>query len=115
VADATLFVAKSGATRMRSVLEATSGLRRDRIRQLGVVLVGTSSPILRSASMRTDFRDHPDTEFEELEPPAPPRPVQFSPRPAAPDPEPAAAKDDQRNPEVTDLNKAAERNRRAAE
>jgi Mrp family chromosome partitioning ATPase len=116
VADATLFVAKSGATRMRSVLEATSGLRRDRIRQLGVVLVGTSSPILRSASMRTtDFRDHPDTEFEELEPPAPPRPVQFNPRPAASGPEPAAAKDDQRNPEVTDLNKAAERNRRAAE
>jgi hypothetical protein len=107
VADATLFVAKSGATRMRSVLEATSGLRRDRIRQLGVVLVGTSSPILRSMSMRTDLRDYPDTELEELEPP--PRPVQFNPRPAASAPEPAATTDDQRTPEVTDLNKAAER------
>jgi len=115
VADATLFVAKAGATRMRSVLEATSGLRRDRIRQLGVVLVGTSSPILRSMSVRTDLRDYPDTELEELEPPAPPRRVQFNPRPAASGPEPAATKDDQRTPEVTDLNKAAERNRRAAE
>jgi capsular exopolysaccharide synthesis family protein len=115
VADATLFVAKAGATRMRSVLEATSGLRRDRIRQLGVVLVGTSSPILRSMSVRTDLRDYPDTELEELEPPAPPRPVQFNPRPAASGPEPAATKDDQRTPEVADLNKAAERNRRAAE
>ena len=47
VADATLLVAKSGATRMRSLREATSGLRRDRLRQLGVVLVGVSSPLLR--------------------------------------------------------------------
>jgi hypothetical protein len=41
--------------------------------------------------------------------------VQFNPRPAASGPEPAATKDDQRTPEVADLNKAAERNRRAAE
>lgn len=47
VADATVLVAKSGTTRMRSLKEATSGLRRDRIRQLGVVLVGVSSPLLR--------------------------------------------------------------------
>jgi hypothetical protein len=57
--------------------------------------------------MRTDLRDYPDTELEELEPP--PRPVQFNPRPAASAPEPAATTDDQRTPEVTDLNKAAER------
>jgi capsular exopolysaccharide synthesis family protein len=47
VADATLLVARSGATRVRSLREATSGLRRDRLRQLGVVLVGVSSPLLR--------------------------------------------------------------------
>ena len=47
VADASLLVAKSGTTRMRSLREATSGLRRDRLRQLGVVLVGVSSPLLR--------------------------------------------------------------------
>jgi capsular exopolysaccharide synthesis family protein len=47
VADATLLVARAGATRVRSLREATSGLRRDRLRQLGVVLVGVSSPLLR--------------------------------------------------------------------
>jgi capsular exopolysaccharide synthesis family protein len=47
VADASLLVAKSGTTRMRSLREATSGLRRDRLRQLGVVLIGVSSPLLR--------------------------------------------------------------------
>jgi Mrp family chromosome partitioning ATPase len=109
VADATLFVAKSGATRMRSVHEASSGLRRDRIRQLGVVLVGTSSPLLRSLSTRGDLRDQPEAELEELEPTAP-RAVQFNPRPVAPEP----GSDEERASEVTDL-KAAERNRRAAE
>jgi Mrp family chromosome partitioning ATPase len=112
VADATLFVAKSGATRMRSVHEASSGLRRDRIRQLGVVLVGTSSPLLRSLSTRGDLRDQPEAELEELEPTAP-RPVQFNPRPVPPAPEPGS--DEERASDVTDLNKAAERNRRAAE
>ncbi|HET9291593.1 MAG TPA: P-loop NTPase, partial [Actinomycetes bacterium] len=84
VADATLFVAKSGATRMRSVREATNGLRRDRIRQLGVILVGTRSPWLRSLTTRGgDLRDPADAEPEELEP-MPARTVPFNPRPPAP-------------------------------
>jgi hypothetical protein len=37
--------------------------------------------------------------------------VQFNPRPVAPEP----GSDEERASEVTDLNKAAERNRRAAE
>ena len=117
VADATLFVAKSGAIRMRSVREATNGLRRDRIRQLGVILVGTRSPWLRSMATRGDLRDQPEAELEDLEPIPPPRTVPFSPRPAAPAQEPDQNGDrsTDRAPEVTDLNKAAERNRRAAE
>jgi Mrp family chromosome partitioning ATPase len=114
VADATLFVAKSGATRMRSVREATNGLRRDRIRQLGVILVGTRSPWLRSMTTRGgDLRDQPEAELDDLEPMSPARTVPFGPRPAAPAEEPGENGD--RAPEVTDLNKAAERNRRAAE
>jgi len=111
-ADATLFVAKSGATRMRSVREATNGLRRDRIRQLGVILVGTRSPWLRSMATRGDLRDQP----EDLEPMPPPRTVPFSPRPAAPDQEldQNGDRSGDRASEVTDL-QAAERNRRAAE
>jgi capsular exopolysaccharide synthesis family protein len=112
VADATLFVAKSGATRMRSMREATNGLRRDRIRQLGVILVGTRSSWMRSLTTRGgDLRDQPDAELEDLEPTAP-RTVPFSPRPAGPGQEPEGNGD--RASEVTDL-KAAERNRRAAE
>ena len=88
VADATLFVAKSGATRMRSVQEAAGGLRRDRIRS-SAVLVGTSSPIFRSSSARRP-PDQPDLELDELEPPAQPRQLQFNPRPAARCPSPAA-------------------------
>jgi Mrp family chromosome partitioning ATPase len=119
VADATLFVAKSGATRMRALHEATSGLRRDRIRQLGLVLVGTSSPLLRSLSSRGDLRDQPDAELEELEPPTQPRQLQFNPRPLPPAPEPGGNGngtngDPEHGSEVTDLN-AKERNRRAAE
>jgi Mrp family chromosome partitioning ATPase len=120
VADATLFVAKSGATRMRSVQEATGGLRRDRIRQLGVVLVGTSSPIFRSSSTRGDLRDQPDLELDELEPTAQPRQLQFNPRPLPPAPEPSGngnangSGGDEHTGEVADI-KAAERNRRAAE
>jgi capsular exopolysaccharide synthesis family protein len=119
VADATLFVAKSGATRMRSVQEATGGLRRDRIRQLGVVLVGTSSPVFRSSSTRGDLRDQPDLELDELEPAAQPRQLQFNPRPLPPAPEPsgngnANGSGDEHAGEVADI-KAAERNRRAAE
>ena len=117
VADATLFVAKSGATRMRSIREATNGLRRDRIRQLGVILVGTRSPWLRSTTRGGDLRDQPEAELEDLEPMPPPRTVPFNPRPAAPDQEPGENGDrsGDRATEVTDLNKAAERNRRAAE
>ena len=116
VADATLFVAKSGATRMRSMREATTGLRRDRIRQLGVILVGTRSSWLRSLTTRgDDLRDQPEAKLEDLEPKSPPRTALFSPRPAGPGQEPAN-KNSHRAPEVTDLdNKAAERNQRAAE
>jgi capsular exopolysaccharide synthesis family protein len=117
VADATLFVAKSGATRMRSVREATNGLRRDRIRQLGVILVGTRSPWLRSMTTRGDLRDQPEAELDDLEPTSPARTVPFGPRPAAPAEEPGENGDrsEDRASEVTNLNKAAERNRRAAE
>jgi capsular exopolysaccharide synthesis family protein len=120
VADATLFVAKSGATRMRSVQEATGGLRRDRIRQLGVVLVGTSSPVFRSSSTRGDLRDTPDLELDELEPASQPRQLQFNPRPLPPAPEPSGngnangSGGDEPAGEIADI-KAAERNRRAAE
>jgi capsular exopolysaccharide synthesis family protein len=113
VADATLFVAKSGATRMRSVREATAGLRRDRIRQLGVILVGTRSPWLRSLTMRGgDLRDPADAELEELAP-IPSRTVPFNPPPPASAQEPAA-ENGERASQATGL-KAAERNRRAAE
>jgi capsular exopolysaccharide synthesis family protein len=113
VADATLFVAKSNSTRMRSIREATSGLRRDRIRQLGVVLVGTSSSWLRSQTATAgDLRDQPEAELEDLEP-TPPRTVPFGPRPPAPGQEPA--ENGGRDSEVTDLNTAAERDWRAAE
>jgi capsular exopolysaccharide synthesis family protein len=114
VADATIVVARSGVTRMRSVREATSGLRRDRIRQLGVVLVGTSSSLLRSLSLRRDLRDvPPDAELEELELAPQPRPVPLTPRPS-PGPPPKRTDRPSPNGDVTDLG-AAERNRRAAE
>jgi capsular exopolysaccharide synthesis family protein len=111
VADATLLVARAGVTRMRSLREATGGLRRDRIRQLGVVLVGTSSPLsLRLGGYRdTSFEAEPD------EPePVQTRPVPLNPRPSA---GPAPKRADHHpspNGDVTDLG-AAERNRRAAE
>lgn len=78
VADATLLVAKSGATRARSLREATSGLRRDRLRQLGVVLVGVSSPLLRlpypNRGEASDVGDERDPQLQT-------RPVQLiSPR-----------------------------------
>ncbi|MDF2739779.1 MAG: capsular exopolysaccharide biosynthesis protein, partial [Actinomycetia bacterium] len=111
VADATLLVARAGVTRMRSLREATGGLRRDRIRQLGVVLVGTSSPLsLRLGGYRdTSFEAEPDEpEFTQT------RPVPLNPRPSA---GPAPKRPDHHpspNGDVTDLG-AAERNRRAAE
>jgi hypothetical protein len=82
-----------------------------------VILVGTRSPWLRSMATRGDLRDQPEAELEDLEPIPPPRTVPFSPRPAAPAQEPDQNGDRSadRAPEVTDLNKAAERNRRAAE
>ena len=110
VADATLLVARAGVTRMRSLREATGGLRRDRIRQLGVVLVGTSSPLsLRLGGYRdTGFEAEP----EEPEP-SQPRPVPLNPRPSA-GPAPKRTDHPSPNGDVTDLG-AAERNRRAAE
>jgi hypothetical protein len=95
---------------MRSLREATSGLRRDRIRQLGVVLVGTSSP-LRSRRYGY-YREQP--ELDTQEPVVQSRPVQLSPRAA---PRPAAGKGEHRpaEAEVTDLSTAADRNRWAAE
>jgi capsular exopolysaccharide synthesis family protein len=110
VADATLMVARAGVTRMRSLREATSGLRRDRIRQLGVVLVGTSSPLsLRFGGYRdAGFEAEP----EELEP-VQSRPVPLTPRPSA-GPAPKRMEHPSPNGDVSDLG-AAERNRRAAE
>ena len=101
VADASLLVARSGVSRMRSVFEATSGLRRDRLRQLGVVLVGTSSPWLRSLWMRS-YRERGESGAEE----APGRsgaPVRLAPR------------DGQDTANVTELNAALERDRRAVD
>jgi Mrp family chromosome partitioning ATPase len=107
VADATLVVARSGVTKMRSLRELTAGLRRDRVRQLGVVLVGTSSSILRSR--RADsYREQPEVEAEELEPMVPPRPVPFAPKQAQLPPE----GNGQHDAGVAELQ---ERNRRAAE
>jgi Mrp family chromosome partitioning ATPase/capsular polysaccharide biosynthesis protein len=111
VADATLLVARSGVTRMRSLHEAASGLRRDRIRQLGVVLVGTSGSMLRSLSQRFGDYRQPDADEESA---FQARPVQFSPRPVPPGPVPGE-EDDDTLPEVTELNAPEERKRRAAE
>jgi Mrp family chromosome partitioning ATPase len=106
VADATLVVARSGVTKMRSLRELTTGLRRDRVRQLGVVLVGTSS-ILRSR--RADsYREQPEVEADELEPMAPPRPVPFAPKQVQLPPE----GNGQHDAGVAELQ---ERNQRAAE
>jgi capsular exopolysaccharide synthesis family protein len=113
VADATLLVARSGVTRMRSMGEATSGLRRDRIRQIGVVLVGTSSSRLRSLPLRFGgYRDTVSEAEEELEV-TQPRPVPLDPRPSA-GPPPKWANDSSPNGDVSDPG-AAERTRRAAE
>jgi len=113
VADATLLVARSGVTRMRSMHEAASGLRRDRIRQLGVVLVGTSGSMLRSLSQR--FGDYRQPEADADESAFQSRPVQFNPRPVPPGPSPGEADDDENLSEVTELNTTEERKRRAAE
>jgi Mrp family chromosome partitioning ATPase len=113
VADATLLVARSGVTRMRSVHEAASGLRRDRIRQLGVVLVGTSGSMLRSLSQRFGDYRQPDAEAEDSAVQS--RPVQFNARQVPPAPSPGDDDDDERISEVTELNATEERKRRAAE
>jgi capsular exopolysaccharide synthesis family protein len=112
VADATLLVARSGVTRMRSLREATSGLRRDRVRQLGVVLVGTSSSMRSTSRRMGGYPEQPEVEAEEPEP-FQPRPVALSPRPVPPTAPPD--KDPQRSREVADLSAADERKRRAAE
>ena len=113
VADATLLVARSGVSRMRSLLEASVGLRQDRIRQLGVALVGTSNPMFqrRFGYQREQPEAEPE-ELEELEPIVEPQPAQFSPKPVPPGPLPADDEDEQAS-QVTALK--AERNRRAAE
>jgi capsular exopolysaccharide synthesis family protein len=87
VADATLLVARSGATRARSLREATIGLRRDRLRPLGVVLVGTSSPLLR---LPYGTREHPESSEGRTSPREPlvqPRSVQLLTPRRAPTPE----------------------------
>jgi hypothetical protein len=112
VADATLLVARSGVTRMRSLLEASVGLRNDKVRQLGVALVGTSNPMFRRRIGY--YREQPEAEpeeFEELEPAAAPTPTPLSPKPL-PQP-PSDGGEDEHGYEVTQLK--AERNRRAAE
>jgi Mrp family chromosome partitioning ATPase len=80
VAEATLMVTRAGTTRMRSLREATSVCAATRIRQLGVILVGTSSPL----SLR--FGGYRDVGFE-AEPEEPrsiqSRPVPLTPRPSA--------------------------------
>jgi capsular exopolysaccharide synthesis family protein len=99
VADATLVVARSGATRLRSLREATVGLRRDRIRQLGVVLVGTNSPLLR---VPYGHREHPETSevgASERELLVRSRPVQLLTPRRAPSPEPPHASE----PQLADL------------
>jgi Mrp family chromosome partitioning ATPase/capsular polysaccharide biosynthesis protein len=107
VADATLIVARSGVTRVRSLREVTAGLRRDRVRQLGVVLVGTSSSMLRSR--RLDGYREPEFEADELEPMAPPpRPVPFAPKQVRP-PGPGGNGDGQADADLQ------ERDRRAVE
>ena len=112
VADATLLVARSGVTRMRSLLEASVGLRNDRVRQLGVALVGTSNPMFRRRIGY--YREQPEAEpeeFEELEPTEDQTPTPLSPKPL-PQP-PSDDGEDEHGYEVTQLK--AERNRRAAE
>jgi capsular exopolysaccharide synthesis family protein len=87
VADASLLVARSGATRARSLREATIGLRRDRLRPLGVVLVGTSSPLLR---LPYGTREHPESSEGRTSPREPlvqPRSVQLLTPRRAPTPE----------------------------
>jgi capsular exopolysaccharide synthesis family protein len=61
VADATLIVARAGMTRWRNLQEATSGLRRDRLRQLGVVLVGTGGAVRPGLGRRYSSK-HPPQE-----------------------------------------------------
>jgi Mrp family chromosome partitioning ATPase len=112
VADATLVVARSGVTRMRSLREVTIGLRRDRVRQLGVVLVGTSSSMLRSRRI-DGYREQSEVEAEELEPLASPRQVPFASNPA-PQPGLHANGNGERKPDA-DPADLQEQNQRAAE
>jgi Mrp family chromosome partitioning ATPase len=116
VADATLLVARSGVTRMRSLLEASVGLRNDKVRQLGVALVGTSNPLFQRRIGH--YREQPEAEpeeFEALEPMPAPAPAPASPQlgPKPVPPRPPASTEGERGSEVTELE--AERNRRAVE
>jgi Mrp family chromosome partitioning ATPase len=110
VADATLLVARSGVTRMRSLQEASVGLRHDRVRQVGVALVGTSTPLFRRRFGYYREQPEPLEPLEPLEPRPAPRPVQRNPQAAPPGPVPIAKSDAS---EVTEL--PTERNRRAVE
>jgi capsular exopolysaccharide synthesis family protein len=113
VADAIVLVARSGTTRMRSLREATSGLRRDQIRQLGVVLVATSSPRLRMRRYNDYHREREQQDTGMQESVVQSWPVHRGPRSAA---HPTARGEfPPAEAEVTDFNTAAERNRRARE
>jgi len=87
VADATLLVARSGATRARSLREATIGLRRDRLRPLGVVLVGTSSPLLRQPYGGREHTESQESRTSPREPLVQSRSVQLLTPRRAPSPE----------------------------
>lgn len=112
VADATVLVAKSGSTRMRSFREAASGLRRDQIRQLGVALVATSSPLLRSRRYHYYHREQQDPDLQEpdIQSWRLHRGSRSAPRSADGWDELPVA-----DTEISDFNSAAERNRRARE
>ena len=101
VADATLVVARSGVTRARSLNEATIGLRRDRIRQLGVVLVGTTSPFLRLPYGRAPA-EVADADGSERDMLVQPRSVQFLTPRRAPSPELSRGVDRGPTTDVTD-------------
>jgi hypothetical protein len=80
---------------MRSLREATSGLRRDRLRQLGVVLVGLSSPLLRIPYPNREHADVSEVGADERDLNVQPRPVQLiSPR--------RSSQHDQRGPQQQD-------------
>jgi Mrp family chromosome partitioning ATPase/capsular polysaccharide biosynthesis protein len=111
VADATLLVARSGVTPKRSVSEVASVLRRDLIRQLGVVLVGTSSALPSGSSPSREQPQRVETEDQEQSV-VPRPPTKLTPKRITPGPSPEETTS--RRSSVTGLTVAAERNRRVA-